>query len=218
MKILISKELKEKCTSISLGILRYNADVTNSSPELLKHFDRVISKLRNEYALNDIIENKHLKSTRLAYKSFGKDPNRYRNAAEAMLRRVVKSGKLYKINNIVDINNIISLMSGYSIGSYDLSRLDKDITLKLAKEGEYYHGIGKDRVNIEHLPTLYDLHGAFGNPTSDSQRAMIKPYHQEIISIVYSFDGNQDLAEWMEQFSILLKQYAGIREIQKWII
>lgn len=218
MKIYISEDIQNVCKNISLGILRYHAKVAKSSPELLEVFDKVISDIRNEYSLADIVENKHIKSTRLAYKSLGKDPNRHRNAAEAMLRRVVKENNLYRINTIVDINNIISISSGYSIGSYALSQLKGDIVLKRAEEGATYPGIGKDSVNIEYLPVLHDEKKAFGNPTSDSQRAMIKLNNQEIVSIIYSFDGNIELYEWVEKFSVLLKQYAGVSEVEKWII
>lgn len=218
MKIIISEDIQEACKDAALGVLRYSAEVTKSSPELLKKFDQVISEIREKYTLADIVENSHIKSTRLAYKSLGKDPNRYRNAAEAMLRRVVKENNLYRINSVVDINNIISISSGYSIGSYNLSQLKGDIVLKRAEEGTCYSGIGKDKVNIEYLPTLYDSEGPFGNPTSDSKRAMVKLDNQEIISVIYSFDGKEELSEWLDKFSELLKQYAGISEIEKQIV
>jgi DNA/RNA-binding domain of Phe-tRNA-synthetase-like protein len=218
MKIFISEKIHEICKDASLGVLRYNVEVTKSSKELIKEFDKIILETRNKYALDTIVDNKHIKSTRVAYKTLGKNPSRYRNASEAMLRRVVKGNDLYRINSVVDINNIISISSGYSIGSYDLNQLKEDIFLKKAEEGNSYPGIGKDNVNIEYLPTLYDSDGAFGNPTSDSKRAMVELKSQEIISIIYSFDGKDDLNEWMEKFSILLKKYAGVSEIEKWLI
>lgn len=218
MRILISKVLKKLCKDASLGVLSYRANVTKSSEELLVEFDKVSKLIREQYELKDIIENPHIKSTRLAYKCFGKDPNRYRNAAEAMLRRLVKGSKLYQINSIVDINNIISISSGYSIGSYDSSQLRGEILFELAKEGANYHGIGKGITNVEYLPTLCDSIGPFGSPTSDSQRAMVGLDKKDIISVVYSFDGKEDLNEWLEKFSLLLKQYANVMEVEKWVI
>ncbi|CUH97254.1 hypothetical protein P22_3381 [Propionispora sp. 2/2-37] len=81
-----------------------------------------------------------------------------------MLRCIVKGNGLYHINNIVETNNLVSISSGYSIGSYDVSCLSGNITLHRALDGASYEGIGKGAINIEHLPTLYDDIGAFGNP------------------------------------------------------
>jgi len=217
-KIDIKNELIHKNNKIALGVLYYKANVIMSSDKLEKKYDDTISVLKEKYVLESIIKNNHINSTRLAYTSFGKKPSRYRNAAEAMLRRIVKGNGLYRINNIVDINNIISISSGYSIGSYCANMLADNIIFKLAKKGEKYEGIGKESVNIEFLPTLYDDNGAFGNPTSDSKRAMVKNGEQEIISVIYSFDDNDDLEDTMLEFALMLKQYAGVLEVETWIV
>ena len=39
-----------------------------------------------------------------------------------MLRRIIKQKGLYQINNIVDINNYMSISSGYTVGSYMLEK------------------------------------------------------------------------------------------------
>ena len=76
------------------------------------------------------------------------------DAAEAMLRRIVKGNGLYRINNVVDINNLISVSSGYSIGAYDMAQLEEFVQLRCAEDGCHYDGIGKSSVNIGHLPVL----------------------------------------------------------------
>ena len=96
----------------------------------------------------------------------GKVSHEYRNAAEAMLRRLVKGSGLYRINNVVDINNLVSVSSGYSIGSYGISELHGPVTLRQAPEDTHYAGIGKDSVNIGFLPVLYDDEG----PSKSNQR------------------------------------------------
>ena len=135
-----------------------------------------------------------------------------------MLRRVVKGSGLYHISNVVEVNNYISISSGYSIGSYDLSEVHGMIELRRAEDGAHYDGIGKGRVNIEHLPVLYDELGAFGNPTSDSRRAMIQNGNRDVCSILYGFDGREELKPWMEQFSNMLEQYCGVHGIEAWVV
>lgn len=216
--IAISTELKELWPDTTLGILEYEVDVIPSSAELLQYFDSKISQLSETYALDTIVKNPHIAATRLAYKAFGKSPHEYRNAAEAMLRRIVKGNGLYHINNVVEINNLISVSSGYSIGSYDASQLSDFIELRVAEDGAHYEGIGKSSVNIGRLPVLYDEWGAFGNPTSDSQRAMIRPGKRTVVSVIYSFDGKDSLKTWMEQYAKELHQQLGVTNIETWIV
>ena len=218
MKITISDEIKKLCPDAALGILRYEANVAPASSELLEVFEETVTELSDNLTTEMIAGLPHIASTRLAYKALGKSPQEYRNASEAMLRRIAKGHGLYHINNVVDSNNLISISSGYSIGSYDVSRLEGDISLRRAAEGAHYAGIGKASVNIGHLPTLYDSQGAFGNPTSDSRRAMVEPGAHEIVSVLYSFDGIEELAPWMAKFTQYLGRYCGVTTVQTMVV
>ena len=182
MHFSISEEVRSVCPGAALGILHYKANVEPSSPALLQAFDATLARLAAEYQMDTIAKNPHIAATRSAYKALGKSSHEYRNAAEAMLRRVVKQSGLYHINNIVEVNNCISVSSGYSIGSYDTGCLQGDVELRRAPEETHYPGIGKGSVNIGCLPVLYDAEGPFGNPTSDSRRAMIQEGERDIVS------------------------------------
>ncbi|SFM27201.1 B3/B4 domain-containing protein [Pelosinus propionicus] len=214
MNFFISEELQQLYTSTALGVLYYRANVQKSTPALLELLDKTISELRERCTLEDIAHIAQIAATRNAYKALGKSPYEYRNAAEAMLRRIVKGNGLYHISNIVEVNNLVSITSGYSIGSYDVSNLSGNITLHRAPDGASYEGIGKGAVNIEHLPTLYDDIGAFGNPSSDSRRAMTQPGDHEIISVLYAFDGGNGLEKWMMQFKDLLQTYCDVQSVE----
>ena len=218
MKISISEEVRAKCPEAALGILQYDAEVTPSSPALLEVFETALQDLEKQYSLETIAQIPHIAATRKAYKALGKSPHEYRNAAEAMLRRIVKSNGLYHINNVVEINNLISVSSGYSIGSYDTSQLQGDVVLERAGEGVHYEGIGKASVNIEFLPTLCDDLGPFGNPTSDSQRALIQNGRRNVISVLYAFDGAAGLGPWLEQFARLVKEWCGAESVTVWAV
>lgn len=75
--------------------------------------------------------------------ALGASPHDHRNAAEAMLRRLVKQAGLYHINNVVEVNNLLSISSGYAIGSYDLGQLQGPVVLDTPPDGTRYEGIGK---------------------------------------------------------------------------
>lgn len=218
MNITISEEVKALCPGTALGILHYTALVQPSSPELLDAFETAVRELAGQYEMSAIARNPRIAATRQAYKALGKSPQEYRNAAEAMLRRVVKNTGLYHINNIVEINNLISITSGYSIGSYDVGGLTPPIELRRAEDGAHYGGIGKGSINIEHLPVLYDALGPFGNPTSDSRRAMIQEGEREIISVLYAFDGPEPLKPWLQQYADALERYCGVKNPETRIV
>ncbi len=65
-----------------------------------------------------------------AYKNLGKDPSRYRGSAEALLRRVLGGKGIYKINTVVDINNLVSLKTFHPVGSYDLEKIEAPLTFR----------------------------------------------------------------------------------------
>ena len=195
----------------ALGVLICKADVFDSSAEQLAEFDALIHGLEEKYPdLPLIAQNPHVAATRAAYKVLGKDPSKYRNSAEAMLRRVSKKNGLYRVNNAVDVNNMISVESGYSLGSYDLAAVCGQIEWKRSPDGEKYQGIGKDVLNIEHLPALYDDTGVFGNPTSDSRRTMIgNGRGKDLLYVIYAFDDADGLPRWLDKTAELLKKHCA---------
>lgn len=207
MNISIDASLREACPQAALGILRYCGKVEKSTEAFIRHFEQSMEALCAKYETADIAKMPHVASTRKAYQALGKDPHSYRNAAEAMLRRILKGKGLYYINNAVDINNLLSVTSGYSLGSYDAQKLQRDVVLRRAAEGEHYLGIGKDSYNVEYLPALHDAEGAFGNPSSDSQRSMLLPGQREVLLVCYSFDGAEELPALLDAGEKLLAAY-----------
>ena len=216
--IVIDGALRGLIPSAALGALTCTADVAADSPEQLAAFDDLIRRLESIYPdLPSVAQNPRVAATRAAYKAVGKDPSKYRNSAEAMLRRVVKKNGLYRVNNAVDANNMISIESGYSLGSYDLAAVSGQIVFRVTPDGEQYRGIGKDVLNIERLPALYDDGGVFGNPTSDSRRTMIGAgAGRRLLYVIYAFDGGADLPLWLGKTADLLKKYcsAAIDDVQ----
>lgn len=212
MSIKIVNELKIIDSKASLFSIQYNVNVTKSSKQLLEQMSSAVNEISSNYQLEDIKEMQAINDTRNSYKLLGASPSRYRNAAEAMVRRVVQGKGLYKINNIIDIQNMTSITSGISIGSYDLEKLSGKIVYKRAEE-EQYQGIGKEQINITSLPCLYDDKGPFGNPTSDSRRAMITSESHNILTIFYSFSDEKITETAVRNFLNQLDKYTDAKDI-----
>lgn len=126
-------------------------------------------------------------ATRAAYRALGKDPARYRPAAEALLRRVLQGKGVGAINTVVDCNNLLSLETGLSIGTYDRTRLTPPLALRRARPGESYAGIGRGPLNLDGLPVLVDAEGPFGSPTSDSARTRVEISTAVILMVLFGF-------------------------------
>lgn len=206
--IKISEEVKAACPNISLGVIQADVCVGSSCSSLLEEIDNYCDKLKEKIRIEDLSGDFRIKDGREAYKNLGKSPSKYRLSSEALLRRILKGKGLYRVNNIVDINNLISIKSRFPVGSYDVSKIDSSVFLKRASDGESYKGIGKEVLNIEHLPVLCDNKGPFGSTTSDNERAMIREDSKEIIMCIYSFSGEEKLQEYLNNAKELLKTYA----------
>lgn len=213
VRVTINSELKTFCPQAVLGLLECRVKVGQADKEFLQMMDEKIAELA-ETELSQANKREQIQMTRKGYKALGKDPNRYRCSAEAMCRRIAKERGLYVINNVVDINNYLSIKSGYSMGTYDLAHTSGEIVWKRAPEGTAYQGIGKDVLNISFLPALFDAEGAFGNPTSDSTRAMVTEGTEHILMIFYCFDDGAGVQEMLEEAAVLLEKFAAAEQIE----
>ncbi len=126
----------------------------------------------------------------------GNDPTRYRGSNEALVRRISQGKDLYRVNTVVDINNLLSLETLHSAGTFDLDRVQPPIIFRVGQPGEIYAGIGRGEIKIEGLPVFADQSGPFGSTTSDSERTMVRLDTTRILMVVISFLG----AEGMDKF------------------
>lgn len=211
--ITIDEEIK-KISNVSLGCIFFKANVTKECDKLWNYIENeVFRNIKNQYFKESIADNINIRTSREVYKALGKDPNRYRISSEALIRRILNDKGLYKINNVVDTNNLISLETGYSVGSYDLDQLEGNIVFRIGQVGEEYHGIGKYVMNLVSLPVFADEIGPYGSPTSDSDRAMITANSKNILTVLISFNGDIDLEKNLEYAKEQLIKYVDAKDV-----
>lgn len=216
--IQIDPALQALCPELVLGCLSTQLTVKTENPALWQYIDAVLAEVKEELTAQPINQRPRIAATRTAYKACGKEPSRYRPSAEALTRRIAQGKGLYQVNNVVDLLNLISIASGYSIGGFDMAPIEGDITLMVAPEGLPYQAIGRGELNIAHLPTLFDQKGPFGTPTSDSLRTMVKPETQQFLMVFYAFDGAAHLQPWLEKAEAMLAQFADAVETKTQLI
>jgi DNA/RNA-binding domain of Phe-tRNA-synthetase-like protein len=204
----IDETLKAKCPKTALGCVSAKVEAAVSPEALiaeLNNCEQAIVRLPEPRA---VLESPQILATRAAYKTLGKDPARYRGSAEALLRRLIAGKGLPRINVVVDIINLVSVESRLSIGLYDLAHVQGDIVFRAGRAGETYKGIGKYDLNLDGLPVFCDALGPHGSPTSDSERTMVTIKTKNVLAVIISFSGKEELDRWARRMSGLFAQYA----------
>jgi DNA/RNA-binding domain of Phe-tRNA-synthetase-like protein len=210
----IENELKEKCPHISLGCIRAGVRVFESDVELLAKTASRCLEISQILKVEDISHLQAVAGSRKVYKVCGKDPARYRLSAEALLRRVASGKGLYQINNVVDLLNLVSISTGFSIGGYDADKIVGSIRMGIGKAGEPYEGLGRGELNIEGMPVFRDGLGAFGTSTSDSVRTGVSSETTNFLMVVVSYAANSKLEEAVAMAVQLLAEHADGKQIE----
>lgn len=209
-----SEEIKQACSEFRGMALEAMVTNTSYSDELWQEIERFTMEYREKYTVDSIKEMPSIQATRTAYKRCGKDPSRYRPSGEALCRRLLRGLELYKVDTVVDLINLVSIASGYSIGGFDADKFEGDtLTLGIGRAGEPYEGIGRGELNIEGMPVYRDAVGGVGTPTSDNERTKLSLETTHLLAIVNGYDGDTaHLQETIDYMKALLEKYADGRE------
>ncbi len=209
-----SEEIKRACPEFKGMALEATVANTPYSESLWKEIGRFTLEYREKYTVDSIKEMPSIQATRTAYKRCGKDPSRYRPSSEALCRRLLRGLELYRVDTIVDLINLVSIASGYSIGGFDADKFEGDtLTLGIGRAGEPYEGIGRGELNIEGMPVYRDAVGGVGTPTSDNERTKLSLETTHLLAIVNGYDGDAvHLQETIDYMKALLEKYADGRE------
>lgn len=202
---------------LGLKVLTIEAEVKNAptSDDLWSEIVKEGDALKSKFAIADVNKRHGIAGTRRAYKTLGKDPNRYRPSAEALCRRLIKGMDLYRIDSLVDLINLISIRSGYSIGGFDVDKILGDrLCLGVGKRGENFNAIGRGLLNIECLPVYRDRIGGIGTPTSDEERTKLTLSTRNLLMCVNIYDEEMPIDIFKDMTIALLKKYASAKNIK----
>ena len=215
----IDSKLRDIYTDIRLGIMQFTATVRKPDEQFWDYMNNeILPQIRQTIDGKEWGEIPGIRGSRAAYKAFGRNPGRYRVSSEALLRRVRRGDELYHINSVVDVNNLLSVTSGLSVGSYDIGKLHGNVILRKAESGEGYTGIGKDFIDMDNMLVLADEAGIFGSSMSDSTRAMVTEDTRHVLVVIYCFESNIDLPALMEKGKAAFTSFAKAQNIECSII
>lgn len=208
--ITVSEEIKKACPGFKGAAVYAKVANTAFCEGLWKEIDDFTQELTTTTQTDDIKLQPAIAATREAYKRCGKDPSRYRPSAEALRRRLMRGLALYQIDTLVDLINLVSLRTGYSIGGFDADKIEgNDLELGIGRAEEPFEGIGRGVLNIEGLPVYRDRVGGIGTPTSDNERTKMGLETRHILAIVNGYSGQEGLKEAAEMIRELLMKYTS---------
>lgn len=196
------------------GTIRNNP----GNPELWKLLESRSVEISESMDEESIRRVEGIRAGKKAYRHLGKDPNRYRLSAEALMRRVAKGKGLNSISSAVDALNLVSLSTGITIGGFDTRQLTGDIELGIGLPGEEFIAIGRGPLNVENLPVYRDHLGAIGNPTSDSERTQITISTTEVLMLIIGFYGLTGIYQTLDQLKYLLTAFCKLSSCETGII
>lgn len=210
MKISIEEIIRQACPTVRIAMIRANVSNSETSEQLWQEIEQMETKIRESYELSWINKRPAIVATRNLYKYCGKDPNRYRVSSEALCRRVVRGLGVYRINTLVDLINLVSMGSGYSIGGFDADKIVGDIvSLGVGRADEHFEGIGRGVLNVEGLPLYRDSVGGIGSPTSDEERTKLTLDTKNIQVQINAFAEEMPLETAVDWTVSLLERYAS---------
>jgi DNA/RNA-binding domain of Phe-tRNA-synthetase-like protein len=201
-----------KLPDVKLGVVEADGlQVAPASENLARLMDEVCARKLREFTVETLAEAEATRAVRAMFRAWDMDPSKYRPSSEALLRRVVQGKGLYRVSNVVDIGNLVSIESGWPLGCYDRNRIRPPIVFRHGTSGERYPGIGKRTWHLEGRPVLADSDGPFGSPISDSTRSMITESAQDVLIVIYVPAGAPDasIEVAMARLKLCLSEFAG---------
>lgn len=209
MEIIVSNEIENVCPNFIGACVEAKVKNSQYCQNLWNEINTLGEEFKNKLTIETLKEISGIAATRRIYRICGKDPSRYRPAAEALIRRILQGKTLYQIDTLVDLINLASMKYGYSLGGFDADKfVGNTLELGIGKEGEPYEGIGRGMINIQGLPVYRDGIGGVGTPTSDNERTKITINTNHLLVLINGYDGNEALvrqnAEFVQQ---LIKRF-----------
>ena len=213
MKLTISSSILSKIPTFN--VIAYTMDVENkTTDEVSDYLSQLEKEYLNKYLPEEIVLIPRLKETRDGYKKLGKDPSHTRPATEALLRRFVKGSGIYRLGDIIDLGNILSLLTNRSVCVVDYNKLKGDILIRIGEKDEPFEAINRGSLNIYNLPVYVDDIGPFGTPTSDTNRTKVDETTNQIFIMIICF-GTGDINDNEELLLDIYQKYAKATNIKK---
>jgi DNA/RNA-binding domain of Phe-tRNA-synthetase-like protein len=149
---------------------------------------------RRDLTGQDLVARPVIAALRELFKQAGTSPSRYRPSSEALGRRLLKGEELPRIQPLVDVNNLLSVVTLCPCCVMRPGSVEPPLTLRRGRSGDVIQGL-RGPLDLEGKPTLEDAGGPFGTPITDDHRVILRPEDRSALLVAYlPADGAPDVA------------------------
>ena len=137
------REIIERFPGVRGSVIHATGLVNGPSlPELRSAYETEQKEVLGEIGDTQLSAIPSLGAWRRTFSSFGVKPTQYRNAAEALLRRLTKHGDVPSINSLVDMANMVSIRYRLPVAVCDQRAVTGVTTVRFATGDERFTDIG----------------------------------------------------------------------------
>jgi DNA/RNA-binding domain of Phe-tRNA-synthetase-like protein/ribosomal protein S18 acetylase RimI-like enzyme len=142
-----ARDLAERYPGIRAGLVHATGLANGpSSPELLEEYRAEQGAASERLSATPLADLPSIVAWRRAFTAFGAKPTQYRNAAEALLRRLDKHGDIPSISTLVDLGNLVSIRYAMPVAVFDRGGVAGSITVRFARGDEPFTDLGSSEV------------------------------------------------------------------------
>ncbi|MCS4541151.1 MAG: phenylalanine--tRNA ligase beta subunit-related protein [Euryarchaeota archaeon] len=151
MVLIIDPEVRAKFLRLQVLVGQFKGvKIKRGDAELQTFKEQVIKQVKEEYKLEKLKDVQIFRAYRDFFWRIGIDPTKVRPAAEALIRRILGGKSIPNINTLVDVYNLASIKTGIALAAFDEDKLQGNLVMRFAKEGEKFLGIGmKESIELE---------------------------------------------------------------------
>lgn len=136
MYFLHTEEIWERFPQLVAGVMYVSG--INSSVDPGHRFELWVQKAKERLTISPESQFPEVVAWRKVYSMMGLKPSKYRSAAEALLRRLRKSGELPRLHPMVDICNALSVAFAIPVAVFDIDKVAGYLEVCYAQGSEEY--------------------------------------------------------------------------------
>lgn len=201
-------------SSLILGLVEASGVTVRESPESLRDQIRALIERRRD---EDFPPQMIKEGIRALIRRGGFKPSGRSKPSSEFLAQAAREGRFPWINNLVDINNFLSLDSGLPVSLLDLDVVGDAVTLRYGRSGErYIFNASGQSIELEGLISVCAGAGPsevpIGNPVKDSMAGKIKVQTRAVLGVVYACKqvlARDEMLQIVERFGKLLQVFGG---------
>jgi len=142
----IEEEIIRKFPGLAVELLSVEKVMIKKRSEDLRKFkESTFARIKKENEIENLKDDPIIRAYRDFFWRLGIDPTKIRPASEALIRRILQRGELPEINTLVDTYNLVSAVSKVPIAAFDRERIEGDLLMRSASQGEEFLGINMKR-------------------------------------------------------------------------